>query len=349
MKKIFYKTLVFILIFNIFICTMYNNTCLAENTEIEDENKDIIDYLTHYKYTHYPDIVYYRIDIGDFESFVENPESVYYDRWEKYSYFTAYNKEKSDGEIKTYMYSMYLNDVFSIKDKDYSIVDWQGGKADGYLNIITEDTFKFMDKENIDCILKERGIDDKAESVALVTVSGLNFYAVYPATIWIKTENNNNYYLVSNGDYTGYSKFDVNTLEFMNYEEYYNRYTMKSGTLYIDNEKIDMENSIMFQCERYLYIPFRDLMTSLGSDVYWNQETRGASFICNGKVYTLYNDANNFFKNQTKKDTLNSHNNVPFIDDKMYIGGYWVKEIAKLYGMEVTIDYDNRSIYLNSK
>lgn len=295
----------------------------------------------------YPDMTYYSVPIEKFDYFVKNPKSIS-EYGIKFSYFKVPSDEYLFGTVKRDVQSFYLNDKYCINEDNTTIVTWNSETEASYYNLIVEDTFEFMKKENISSILKSNGIFENVKEVALVCVGEFGYYSIYPATIWITTEENNNYYLVYQGDYNKNSTFDVNKIQFMNYIEYSDKYSIKYGELYINNEKVELDTNIMFQCERYLYIPFRALLESLGSQVTWNNESRGVSFTCRGQVYTLYSDLLSFQKNAQDDGVIPTYSTVPFINGTMYIGKGILEDIAEIFDMKTTVDYNNKIINLNN-
>lgn len=296
----------------------------------------------------YDDVVYYDIPIEKYNDFVIEPEGI--EKYgTKYSKFVVPSEEYMFGYIKRNIESLCINDNYMVNSDDTTVVDWGAGTVASYYNLITEDTFNYMKLENISNILKDNGIYEKVSTVALVCVGEFDQYSIFPATIWIKTINNNNYYLVYQGNYNENSHFDIQNIKFMNSTEYINKYSIKTGEFYLNNKYVNLDTKIKFQCNRYLYIPIRDLLESLGSKVTWNNDLKSVSFTCKGNTYTIYNDLLNFKNNIQNQGTLKGYNKVPFIDGKMYIGVGYLEEIAELFDMNINIDYENRSIHLLNK
>lgn len=296
----------------------------------------------------YDNMIYYDIPIKKYNDFVIKPEGIE-NYGTKYSNFVIPSDEYVFGYIKRNIASLCINDNYVVNSDDTTVVDWGMETVASYYDLITEDTFNYMKLENISNILKDNGIYDNVSTVALVCVGEFDQYSIFPATIWIKTINNNNYFLVYQGNYNENSYFDTKNIKFMNSEEYIDKYAIKTGEFYLNNKYVDLDTKIKFQCDRYLYIPIRDLLESLGSKITWNNDLKSVSFTCNGNIYTIYNDLLNFKNNIQNQETLRGYNSVPFIDGKMYIGVGYLEEIAEIFNMDINIDYSNRSIYLSNK
>lgn len=295
----------------------------------------------------YDYVNYISMDAYTFDSFVKNPQE--FENISDGKGATLYSLFYISNE--NIIYSAKINNVFyeNIDKGESSRVIWNYIETGSYNNLLSKQTFEYLNSDNIDNILKSHDINASASDIYLVNVEG-EAYSYFPALIWIKDNDNENHFLVfdGNGGDTAYCDFDVEKLDYMNYNEFYKKYAIRKGVIYINGVNIETDK-LMFQANNYMYVPFRDLVEGFGSVVIWNQENRSVSFNCDGINYTLYNDLSGLSHNYKKEGVLNYYNLTPFIDNTMYVNRDVLYRIADMFGMNCDVDFENNTVYLNSR
>lgn len=325
---------------NLVLLVVFCLVLLPQSIYAETES----DNLLIYKYDY---INYINLEPLEFEKFIKMPSDFKKtsDNLPVYIY-TGFGINTEINIVRSTDVIVPNKDSSNIKDKLF--VNWTNIETGTYIDILSKDFFEFLNYDNLYLMLKSHNIDDKIEDVYIVNVNSEG-RSYFPAIIWINTKSDNNYFFVFNGNggATYYCDMDTEKLEFMTCDELYNKYSIRSGKIYLNGVDIGT-NKLMFQANNYIYIPFRDLVQSLGSVVIWNNADRSVTFYVNNKKYTMYNDRYNFIINRGKEGGFRDYNTFPFINGNMYIGKDFFDDILEIFNVKCRIDFTNNSIYLNN-
>lgn len=337
MKK--YYTIIILILTAVILC---------RNFVYADENIDTYGGLyQHESDLVYPDAMYYAISEKDFESFVSDP-SISLQYVTKYSYFVVPSDEPFLGYMKREIQSLYINDKYFVESSEpdeNSIREW-GKNLMSYGGLLSQTTFEYMKKDNIQNVLKQNGINEKVNTVAIVdVVSDTN--SVFPAIIWINTKNKNNYYMVFQGTYGIYSDFDVSRLSFMTYAEFSDEFSLKTGKVYIDGKRAELNKPALFQGQ-YAIMPVRDIFEKLGSKVEWNTADKSIRIIYENKPYIFHSNLSAYMSDLNKKNILPYCNSLSFRDGTMYIGVSDFKNILSIFNVNINIKYEETCVIITS-
>lgn len=321
-------------------------TLLPQNIYAENDNP------VFYKYDY---INYINLEPLEFENFIKTPSD-----FRKTSNRLPVNIYTGFG-INTYLNAVCSTEIIFPYNSPYRdssninklFVNWNNEEKGTYDNILSKNILEFLNYDNLNSMLKSHNIYENIEDFYIVNVKNIgNSY--FPAIIWINTKSDNNYFFVFNGNGgdTFYCNLDTKKLEFMTCDELYNKYSIRSGRIYLNYADIGTDK-LMFQANNYVYVPFRDLVQSLGSVVIWNNANRSATFYFKDKKYTMYNDRYNYVINRENNGGFNGgfiyYNTVPFINGNMYIDKDFFYDIVEIFNVECRMDFDNNIIYLNKR
>lgn len=222
-------------------------------------------------------------------NFQENDEYIDFDTIPIYFIYGNYLEiclnEPSIDKLDKLSYSRYVSAKY-IKNNDYiyfngyNVENGISKKCTEKYNVEDENVvynpknLKMLSETNLDNVLKNNGIYSGLKSTAIIVTNwGGN---VYPHIIWIRTQDDKNYYMAS--DYYFSFEWDKNWMnevynnnwnnqKVMNQDEFNKMYLWNEGTLSFDNNIITDKFKPIFQ--RYVVkVPFRTLLEIYGfSDI----------------------------------------------------------------------------------
>lgn len=198
--------------------------------------------------------------------------------------------EPSIDKLDKLSYSKYVSAKY-IKNKDY--IYFNGYNVENGIskkctekykvedeNVVYNPKYlKMLSEANLDNVLKNSGIYSGLKSTAIIVTNWSN--NVYPHIIWIRTQDDKNYYMAS--DYYFSFEWDKNwnnevynynwnNQKVMNQDEFNKKYLWNEGTLYFDNNIVTDKFNPIFQ--RYVVrVPFRTLLEIYGfSDIKFDKD-----------------------------------------------------------------------------
>lgn len=255
-----------------------------------------------------------------------------------------------------------------IRSDDVSVLSKLSMSKNGTSGIMTsqhqynEENMKYICYDNMNKLLEKKGINDTINTITMIDVSWCDGDAS-PYIVWINTMSNKDYFLIydeppywsENGKGKYFNKFE--DLEFIDYEEFKDRYTWKTGSLYINNKLI--ENIINPLFLRYTFrVPVRGLLEGLGYDVTWDGEHQ--SILVSKDNHTkaiLLNTDENLINGKVSSYSDSIEQILPYpavyfnINNSLYIPGYgYLKNLLISLGESFDtydVDFDNRNIFIN--
>lgn len=327
MKKIFFLSILFIL--------LGANAVYAQKEEIRDYGN----------YIDFENYNIYELSGAKLAKFTENPS---FDTLEKIC-------------MGSYSCVRYIRgDNVSVLSKLSMGKDGNSGLMTSQLQY-NEENMKYISRNNMNKLLYEKGINDTINTVTMIEVGWCDGDAS-PYIVWINTMSNKNYFLVydepvywsENYKRKNFSKFE--DLEFIDYEEFKNRYIWKTGSLYINNNLIEDTINPIFL--RYIFrIPVRGLLEGLGYEVTWDGEHQAILVSKNNHTKAiLLNTDENLINGRVDSYPDNIEQVLPYpamyfnINNSLYISGYgYLKNILDSLGEYYNtyeVDFDNRSIFI---
>lgn len=317
-------------VFFIMIALMSGNVFANENI-IKDYDK----YIT------FEDYLVYDVYATDFFSFVESPNLGLLDSvcCSKYCYLW-YN---------------YNEDLLRARDEFSDNVNYLG-----YKESISD--LYYLQKENINDILKKNNINQEISTIALVNILW-NDYDVFPSVIWINTNDNENYYIISEtepisffqeiGNLPKVIPFSENSI-FLTQSEFAEKFKWKTGDFYIDNNRVDTQLLPIFLTGT-VRIPIRTVLECFGFKVSYDVKNHVIFAEDNDKKYAiLLNTEENLIRgyvDEYNDDIIQVQYFGPIYrkDGYLYIGGFgWFKEFMELLGSDYvcSVDFYEKSVHL---
>ena len=317
-------------VFFLLIVLMSGNVFANEN-DINDNGK----YIT------FDDYLIYDIYATDFFSFVEHPclsvldsvcVSKYCYLWYNYNEDLLRGRDELSDNVKYLGYEESISDLY------------------------------YLQKENIYDVLKKNNVNKEINTIALINILW-NDYDVFPNVIWINTNNNENFYIISesepigffqeNGDLPKVMPFSENGI-FLTQNEFAEKFEWKTGDIYIDNNKIDTQLLPIFFSST-VRIPIRTVLESLGFEVSYDVKNHVIFAEDNNKKYAiLLNTEENLKRNhidEYEDDIIQVQYFEPIYrkDGYLYISGFgWFKDFMELFDKNYVcnVDFTKRSVNL---
>lgn len=243
-------------------------------------------------------------------------------------------------------------------------IKYEGNVVVEYGNYYVEYINTFFTLTNLDALsnaniskrLKDNGVYERIEKIDFIDPIQEMQNFLFPYTILVTMQNNEKYFFVlEKQDFYSLDKIDCNDMEFLTKEQYLEKYSKKSGCLYVNGKLTS--NRVRFYGKN-ISIPIRDILEGVGYKVgYYKNLNYGDD----------YNGYNITFSNKTGSYTLDLYGYNPTItnnsdnskvqcgwrsyfsnEDNMYFAPHkTVSMMSAFFGKTLKIDIDNKCVYLD--
>lgn len=287
------------------------------------------------------DIMVYSFEYDVFQEFINKPSLEILEQQGNSTMISIFtNINSSEGRIKREI----------INKEPIQVDETNGGELKiGNLPIYSSLIDFTHNKESLKKVLTENGVVGEIENVTILDIRNM------AVTIWLEV-NQEDYFITVDeryDDYAARSDKSEYVYRLYSYFDYYNKFGVKDGNLFVNGENITGDNYVKVHYSG-AYLPFRAVMESLGAKVNWDPERNAVLLSYNDKKYVFKPDNLSLVEMGTTTNILmtppgGAYYYCKIIDDKTIINHYAMQAIVRLMGAKINIDYNNLIVEINQQ
>ena len=283
-------------------------------------------------------VTVYSFGYDVFSEFIENPvQEILEQQGNCWVIYVLTNMDSSDGRIKCEI----------INEDPVRVYKADSGKVYiGNLPVYSSLISFTQNKESLKKILDENGVVGEIENVAILDIRNM------AVTIWLKVDQEDYFITVDErgDDYCERNDESKYVYRLYSYMEYYNKFGIKDGKLFVNGENITKDNYVKVNYSG-AYIPFRVVMESLGAKVDWDAEKNVVLLSCNDEEYVFDPDSL-YMTERGKQDNIlllppGGYYYCKIIDDRTIMNSDAMEVCVGLMGAKISVDYKNLTVEIN--